>query len=50
LVMTPRPGRIADELVIDLPRPRGLEVMNTPEFGVYVKRIRTGLNATGGIE
>src|SRR3954453_4741681 len=26
LVMTPRPGRIADELVIDLPRPRGLEI------------------------
>ena len=50
LVMTPRPGRIADELKIDLPRPRGLEVMNTPEFGAYVKRIRTGLNASGGIE
>ena len=50
LVMTPRPGRIADELKIDLPRPRGLEVMNTPEFGAYVKRIRSGLNASGGIE
>ncbi len=50
LVMTPRPGRILDELKIDLPRPRGLEVMNTPEFGAYVKRIRVALNATGGIE
>jgi NitT/TauT family transport system ATP-binding protein len=50
LVMTPRPGRIADELKIELPRPRGLEIMNTPEFGSYVKRIRVGLNATGGIE
>ncbi len=50
LVMTPRPGRIMDELKIDLPRPRGLEVMNTPEFGAYVKRIRVALNATGGIE
>jgi NitT/TauT family transport system ATP-binding protein len=50
LVMTPRPGRIADELVINLPRPRGLDVMNTPAFGAYVRRIRTGLNATGGIE
>ncbi|MFL5256612.1 MAG: hypothetical protein ACJ8AI_27710 [Rhodopila sp.] len=48
--MTPRPGRIADELVIDLPRPRGLEVMNTPAFGAYVRRIRAGLNASGGIE
>jgi NitT/TauT family transport system ATP-binding protein len=50
LVMTPRPGRIADTLKIDLPRPRGLDVMNTPEFGAYVKRIRTGLHASGGIE
>ncbi|HBK08880.1 MAG TPA: ABC transporter ATP-binding protein [Acetobacteraceae bacterium] len=50
LVMTPRPGRIADILKIDLPRPRGLDVMNTPAFGAYVKRIRTGLNASGGIE
>ena len=50
LVMTSRPGRIADELTIDLPRPRGLDVMSTPEFGAYVRRIRTGLNATGGIE
>jgi NitT/TauT family transport system ATP-binding protein len=50
LVMTPRPGRIMDELKIDLPRPRGLEIMNTPEFGAYVKRIRLALNATGGIE
>jgi NitT/TauT family transport system ATP-binding protein len=50
LVMTPRPGRIADMLTIELPRPRGLEVMNTPEFGAYVKRIRGGLNASGGIE
>jgi NitT/TauT family transport system ATP-binding protein len=50
LVMTPRPGRIADMLEIDLPRPRGLDVMNTPAFGAYVKRIRAGLNASGGIE
>jgi NitT/TauT family transport system ATP-binding protein len=50
LVMTPRPGRIADMLEIDLPRPRGLDVMNTPAFGAYVRRIRAGLNASGGIE
>jgi NitT/TauT family transport system ATP-binding protein len=50
LVMTPRPGRIADELIIDLPRPRALDVMTTSEFGAYVKRIRTGLNASGGME
>jgi NitT/TauT family transport system ATP-binding protein len=50
LVMTPRPGRIQDELAIDLPRPRSLDVMNTPEFGAYVRRIRSGLNAGGGLE
>jgi NitT/TauT family transport system ATP-binding protein len=50
LVMTPRPGRIQDVLEIDLPRPRGLEVMNTEAFGVYVRRIRTALNAGGGLE
>ena len=50
LVMTPRPGRILDTLKIDLPRPRGLEVMNTEAFGAYVRRIRQALNATGGLD
>jgi NitT/TauT family transport system ATP-binding protein len=50
LVMTPRPGKVEDVLEIDLPRPRPLDVMNTPEFGVYVRRIRKSLNAGGGLE
>jgi NitT/TauT family transport system ATP-binding protein len=50
LVMTPRPGKIQDELKIDLPRPRPLEIMNTEPFGVYVKRIRAALRAVGGID
>jgi NitT/TauT family transport system ATP-binding protein len=50
VVMTPRPGRIGDMLTIDLPRPRTLDVMTTEAFGTYVRRIRTGLNAGGGIE
>jgi NitT/TauT family transport system ATP-binding protein len=50
LVMTPRPGKIQDELRIDLPRPRPLEIMNTEAFGVYVKRIRAALNAGGGLD
>jgi NitT/TauT family transport system ATP-binding protein len=50
MVMTSRPGRIGDLLKIDLPRPRTLEVMNTEAFGTYVRRIRNGLNAGGGIE
>lgn len=32
LVMSPRPGRIIDELVIDLPRPRTLETLADPVF------------------
>lgn len=50
LVMSARPGRICDEVLIDIPRPRGLEVMNTPEFGRHVSRIRAALNAGGGLE
>ena len=50
LVMTARPGRIGDMLTIDLPRPRSLDVMTTEAFGTYVRRIRAGLNAGGGLE
>ena len=32
LVMTPRPGRIAGIVAIDLPRPRLAEVEDRPEF------------------
>ncbi|CDX58939.1 Putative ATP-binding protein BAB2_1147 (fragment) [Mesorhizobium plurifarium] len=37
VVMTPRPGRIADILTVDLPRPRPLEVLTTDSF-VGLKR------------
>jgi NitT/TauT family transport system ATP-binding protein len=47
LVMTPRPGRIADVLEVDLPRPRPLDVMTTEAFGVHVRRIRAVLSAGG---
>ncbi|MBC7801215.1 MAG: ABC transporter ATP-binding protein [Gemmatimonadaceae bacterium] len=50
LVMSPRPGRIVDTLSIDFPRPRTLDVMNTPAFGVHVGRIRRALQAVGGLE
>jgi NitT/TauT family transport system ATP-binding protein len=47
LVMTARPGRIMDTCRVDLPRPRALEVMTTPEFGGHVQRIRACFNAKG---
>ncbi len=40
LVMKPRPGRIVEDIKIDLPRPRNLEMINTPEFGQIVAHIR----------
>ena len=40
VVMKPRPGRIAEIINIDLPRPRTLDMMTTPKFGEIVDHIR----------
>lgn len=40
VVMKPRPGRIAEVIDIDLPRPRTLDMMTTPKFGEIVDHIR----------
>lgn len=40
VVFSPRPGRIAEILTIDLPRPRRLAVRESAQFGVYTARIR----------
>ena len=39
LIFTVRPGRLKEEIRIDLPRPRDLEVKRTPEFVRYVDHI-----------
>jgi NitT/TauT family transport system ATP-binding protein len=49
LVMTPRPGHIVDDVVVELARPRCLDVMTTPEFGRHVKRIREHFKNTGDL-
>lgn len=40
VVMAARPGRILEVVPIDLPRPRTLDMMVTPEFGALVVRVR----------
>lgn len=39
-VMKPRPGRLAEVVEVDLPRPRTLDMMTTPKFGSIVDHIR----------
>jgi len=41
LVMSPRPGRIAADIAVDLPRPRHPSLRETAEFGSYTRRIRS---------
>jgi len=50
LVMTPRPGRIAEAIVIDIARPRSLGVLSTPAFGAYALRVRAHFNALSGLD
>jgi NitT/TauT family transport system ATP-binding protein len=40
IVMTPRPGTIAEIISIDLPRPRTLDVKDTTEFNAFTGHIR----------
>jgi NitT/TauT family transport system ATP-binding protein len=39
-VMTPRPGRIIEEVRIDLPRPRYLDMLSEPAFGAITRKLR----------
>jgi NitT/TauT family transport system ATP-binding protein len=48
IVMTPRPGEIAEIIDVDLPRPRALAVRETPEFVRDVAQIRD-IFLSGGI-
>lgn len=40
LIMTPRPGRLAKEFVVELPRPRTLDMQTSPYFIESVKEIK----------
>jgi len=39
LVMTPRPARIAEDVTIDLPRPRDIELRTSERFNAYTRHI-----------
>lgn len=38
-VMSPRPGRIVESITVDLPRPRTVQTLQTPEFHGYVDQL-----------
>ncbi len=48
LVMSPRPGRVAEDFKVNLPRPRNLDVMSTPGFSEAAGHLRHLLGATIG--
>ena len=47
VVMSSRPGRIADIVTDDLPRPRGAHTRSDPRFIEHVERIRRHFLALG---
>jgi NitT/TauT family transport system ATP-binding protein len=46
VVMSPRPGRLLEDVPVSLPRPRNIAMVNTPEFGAYAQHIRDLLDAS----
>ncbi|MGI9394889.1 MAG: ABC transporter ATP-binding protein [Boseongicola sp.] len=50
VVMSPRPGRITDVIDSPLPKDRGLDIRDTPEFIEIAHRVRDGLRAGHGDE
>jgi len=43
LTMSPRPGRIEQDLSVDLPRPRCMEALYDPHFGDLARQLRASL-------
>jgi NitT/TauT family transport system ATP-binding protein len=49
--MTPRPGKVAEIVDIDLPRPRTIELFTNPGFGKITVSLRKKLGlGSGAIE
>jgi NitT/TauT family transport system ATP-binding protein len=49
LVMSPSPGRIVDEIAIDLPRPRPAHLGEYPSFNAHAERIHAAFRRMGVI-
>ena len=49
VVMSPRPGRIAEVIDITTPRPRHLDDMSRPEVGEVLGHIRQHFSPTGAL-
>lgn len=49
LVMAPRPGRVVEEIEIDFPRPRSLQLREELAFTKIVKRVREIFQAHGAL-
>ncbi|HVO88125.1 MAG TPA: ABC transporter ATP-binding protein [Casimicrobiaceae bacterium] len=47
LVMSPSPGEVIEEIVVDLPRPRPIVLGDVPEFSAYVDRIHRHFERLG---
>jgi NitT/TauT family transport system ATP-binding protein len=50
LVMSPTPGRIVDDIAIELPRPRPAHLGEYPEFNAYADRIHNAFRRYGIIK
>jgi len=50
VAMSPRPGRVADIVTVDLPRPRSIDMMGSDVFGHYTARIRAHFNLATGVD
>ena len=49
IVMSPRPGRIIEDVDIELPRPRDLDMLSEERVGSYPRRLRRMLDTSGHI-
>jgi NitT/TauT family transport system ATP-binding protein len=50
IVMTPRPGRIAEEIAVPLPRPRSERTLLAAEFSAISHQVRKHFQSDGAIE